>query len=204
MRRPYPPQELIEAPNGMFRAAHDLTDWVRETFIDDGGNLTNDEHEHLQGADIGFLWTNIENTRRNRLILGQAALMPPTGDKWSAGRATEQIERWFGGMPDFVITIYAATAAVMDHWQFCALIEHELMHCAQKRDKYGSPMFNDQTGKPVWDMRGHDFEEFTSVVGRYGATSPALAEAVRLANKGPEISEAKISIACGNCLRLVK
>lgn len=204
MRRPYPPEELIEAPNGMFRAAHDLMDWVKETFIDENGELANVEHEHLQSADVGFLWTNVENTRRGRLILGQAALMPPTGDKWSAARATEQVERWFGGMPDFMITIYAPTAAAMDHWQFCALIEHELYHCAQKADKYGSPIFNDQTGKPTWEMRGHSVEEFTGVVRRYGATSPELSEMNRLMNKGPEISEARISGACGVCLRLVR
>lgn len=204
MRRPYPPEELIEAPNGMFRAAHDLMDWAKETFIDENGELANVEHEHLQSADVGFLWTNVENTRRGRLILGQAALMPPTGDKWSAARATEQVERWFGGMPDALITIYAPAAATMDHWQFCALIEHELHHIGQATDKFGSPLFNERTGQPVFELKGHSFEEFTSVVKRYGATSPELAEAIRLANKGPEISEARISGACGVCLRLAR
>lgn len=204
MTRPTPPITLLESLDPMFVPAFGLVSWVKETFIDAGGLLTNPDHEHLQQADIAFIWTNVENVKRRRLILGQCQLMPPGGDKWTSTRSGGQIIEWFGGMPDALITIYAPAVATMDHWQFCALIEHELSHIGQATDKYGSPRFNDQTGKPTWEMRGHCVEEFTSIVRRYGATSPELAEMVRAVNKGPELSEANISRSCGTCLRLVR
>ena len=39
------------------------------------------------------------------------------------------------------------------------------------RDKEGELKFTPE-GKPVWDIRGHDVEEFDDVVRRYGAWSP--------------------------------
>lgn len=202
--RPFPPRELIEAMHSEFAPAHEVAKWVRETFIVEGAELKNDDHAHLMSANVEFLWTNVENVKKGRLLLGQCQLMPPTGDKWSAARAENQIERWFGDMPDFLVTLYAPACSQMTNTAFSALIEHELFHASQATDKFGAPAFNKQTGKPIWAIRGHDVEEFVGVVRRYGATSPELAEMVRLVNKGPEISEAQIARSCGTCLRLIK
>lgn len=205
MTRPFPSSFVTETMlDARFEPAPELADWARETFINAGSLTENPEHEHLQQADIGFLWTNVENTRRNRRILGQAQVMPPSGDKWAAGRSQYQILRWFGDMPDFLITLDAISCSEMDDTAFMALIEHELLHCAQGTDKFGSPAFSQQTGLPIWAMRAHDVEEFENVVARYGATSESLARMVRSVNQGPTIAAAKISMACGNCLRLVK
>lgn len=203
MNRPFPPPSLLEAMHDEFTPGHDVERWVRETFINEGASLQNPDHAHLQQAHIGFLWTNVENVKKGRMILGTCQVMPPTGDKWSAGRAHRQIIEWFDDMPDFLITLFAPTAAVMDNATFMALVEHELYHAAQAEDKYGSPAFNKDTGKPIWAMRGHDIEQFNGVVRRYGADAALVREMVRLANKGPEIAEASIGRVCGSCLRLV-
>lgn len=205
MKRPLPPPILTETFDPVFIAAPEIAQWASETFIDETSILPNPDHEHLRGIHIGFCWTNVENIKRQRLILGTAQLLPPTGDKWSAGRAECQLLNMFGGeMPEALVILYAPIVATMDDWQFMALVEHELYHIAGKLDRYGAPAFDRDTGKRALEMRGHSVEEFTGVVRRYGATSPELREMVRAINKGAELSETNIARACGVCLRLVK
>lgn len=203
-RRPFPPDEALQPWPPVFLPSADLERWTRSTFIAETAQLANPDHAHLQQADIGFLWTNAPNERRGRLILGMCQLMPPSGDKWSAGRAIHQVEEWFGDVPDFLITIYAPRAQDMDDPSFMALVEHELYHAAQATDAFGQPKFSKRTGLPVYAMRGHDIEEFVGVVARYGADATNVREMVSAANKGPSIAPAAIASACGNCLRLVK
>lgn len=201
--RPFPPRELIEAMHDEFAPASNVERWAFDTFINEGAELQNEDHAHLQQASVGFLWTNVENVKKGRLILGNCAIMPPSGDKWSAGRAAKQIEEWFGDMPDFMITLHAPSCLTLDNATFMALVEHELYHAAQAEDKYGAPAFSKETGKPIWTTRGHDIEQFYGVVRRYGADAAMIREMVRLANKGPEIAQARIDRVCGTCLRLV-
>lgn len=201
---PRPPAILLESFAPSFVADPALEEWVKETILFPGGALENQDHVHLQQADIGYLWTNVENKRAGRKIIGQARLLPPTGEKWSAGMSAVHILALFERMPDFLITLDALAFNDMEHWQQCALIEHELFHCAQKRDEFGEPMFEKESGAPLWAMRGHDVEEFVGVVKRYGATSPELAAMVQAVNRGPEIAATNIARACGTCLRVVK
>lgn len=197
--RPFPPEHLVGGL-GSFEPAPDVLRWARATFINEGATVENPDHEHLREASIGFLWTNEPNEKKQRTVLGMCALMPPTGDKWSAGRANQQLEEWFVEPLDFLITLYAPRAAELDDASFMALCEHELYHCAQKVGSEG-PVFNGQTGKPAWAIRGHDVEQFVGVVRRYGAMASGVSELVEAAINGPEIVEARISLACGNCLR---
>lgn len=48
-----------------------------------------------------------------------------------------------------------------------ALLDHEMMHAARKFDDDGDPVI-DSKMRPVWRVRGHDIEEFTSIVDRHG------------------------------------
>lgn len=203
MTRPFPPDHLVDplSPED-FAPSPALAAWARDSFIADGATVENPDHAHLQQATIGFLWTNVVNTRQTRLLLGTCQLLPPSGDKWSVGRSVSQLSEWFGDLPDFLITLYAPEAATMDDASFMALVEHELYHAAQKLDKYGEPMFNKDTGQPIWTMRGHDVEQFVGVVRRYGANASGVEQMVEAANAGPEIATARIAIACGNCLRI--
>lgn len=202
--RPLPPPELAEIVPEMFVPAPEVEDWVKTTFIEEGSLLENPEHAHLANASIGFLWTNVPNVRRGRTILGTCQMMPPHGEPWGAARSSFQIENWFGHMPDFIITLSAPHAFDMEDAEFMALVEHELYHAGQETDIYGSPKFSKTTGQPVFYTRPHDVEQFVGVVRRYGADASGVRELVAAANKGPEISQARISGACGTCLRLVK
>ncbi len=203
--RPYPPEDLttfseIEMAD-RFIPAPDVLDWLRDTFLDVGSELFNADHAHLRDAKLGILWTNCDNSRNMRSVIGQAELMPPMAmGKWQRARAMQQVEEWFGGMPDFLITFSAPAAHGMDDASFCALVEHELYHCAQKMDEFGMPKFK-QDGTPSFAIRGHDVEEFVGVVARYGAIDPGVAAMAEVAKHKPLIGAASIAGACGTCLR---
>ena len=203
--RPLPPHGLatfseIEMAD-RFVPSPELREWITGTFLKDDSPLFNVDHAHLQDADIGVLWTNCDNSRNMRSVIGQAELMPPMAmGKWQRARACQQIEEWFGDMPDFLITFSAPAAHGMDDASFCALVEHELYHCAQKMDQYGMPKFKED-GTPSFAIRGHDVEEFVGVVARYGAIDPGVAAIFEVAGRKPMICAASIAGACGTCLR---
>jgi hypothetical protein len=172
--------------------------WVWDVLIAGDGALCNPDHAHLRRAEIGVLLTNETNERKGRRVLGTAREGPPSGTTWAKGQKRQQIERWFGDVPDFLITLDGfwmhRRAQEDDAAAILALVEHELYHCAQ--DGY-----NRRTGKPKWTMRAHDVEEFVGVVRRYGAGAPAdqtarLAEAVRAA---PDVASASLDGLCGQC-----
>jgi hypothetical protein len=202
-RRPMPPEEFLSNPTGpRFIASPQLATWFRSVFIDEGGALVNPEHGHLQQATIGALWTNVGNSRAGRRIVGQAEMGDPGGTmgKWAKERARQQVEEWFGTIPDFIMTIDAHYVADdCDDASFCALIEHELMHMAQEMDEFGAPKFR-KDGRPALGIRGHDVEEFVGVVRRYGSRAAGVEALVEAANRGPEIAPARIAQACGTCL----
>lgn len=207
LSRPLPPEPLREHALadelGEFAPGLAMWDWTRAAFIDESAPLCNPDHAHLRHARVGILWTNVDNRRHGRRILGTAEMPMARGGKWAKGRHDLQLRDWFGSMPDFLITLSAPYAAAVDPTSLCALVEHELYHCAQARSDYGVPRFSRSTGRPVFAMRGHDVEEFVGVVRRYGSAATGVSELVRAANEGPSIDIASIASVCGTCLRLV-
>lgn len=203
--RPHPPAEMLDPTGPAFLPSPELAEWAKATFITVGAPLLNEDHAHLANAEIGFLWTSIEATRHMNAIVGQAEIPRFQGNKWSKSRQEQQMEDWFGQLPDFVITIDARYAAQCDDVTFCATIEHELYHCGQERDQYGAPKFSRSTGLPVFAIRGHDVEEFVGVIRRYGVGAGAgqTLAFVEAAQRGPEIGQAKVTGACGTCRTLI-
>lgn len=200
--RPMPPKALIDMEGPPFVPAPEMEAWAASAFIAEDAALVNEDHAHLRRASIGFLWTNVPNSRQGRAIVGTAERGQPQGamGKWAKARAVAQVRGWFGEVPDFIITIDALYAAECGDAEFCALIEHELSHCAQEYDQYGAPKFT-REGRPVWTMRGHDVEEFVGVVRRYGADASGVRAMVDAANRGPEIAAARVAHLCGTCGR---
>ena len=196
--RPRPPQHLPRP----FVPAPELVAWARATFIDRDGVLRNDDHAHLASATIGALWTNTENTRRMRAVVGTAEMPVFRGSKWVKARQELQMIAWFGELPDFVLTFSAEYADGASDATFCALVEHELYHCAQALDEWGAPKFR-KNGAPVFAIQGHDVEEFVGIVERYGAGHAAgdTAALVAAANRKPTVAQASIDWACGTCLK---
>jgi hypothetical protein len=202
MNRPMPPSALFDFEQGdQFVPAPEIVDWALATFINEGATLENPEHAHLQNAVIGALWTNVANSKNGRSIVGQCELGDPMAmGKWAKAKARIQVEQWFGQIPDFILTFDAGYTAECSDIEWCALVEHELLHAAQERDMFGAPKFSASSGRPVLGIRGHDVQEFTSIVRRYGADAAHVREFVDAANGRPEIGHANAAHACGVCL----
>lgn len=195
LQRPQPPTDKIG-----FLPAPELFDWVRMTFLFSLSPIYNADHEHLNSAKLGFLWTDVPNEKHGKCILAQAEILFFQGHKWAKARQEQQIEEWFGEMPDFLITVNARWAHAFDDASFCALIEHELYHCGQAEDGFGIPKFR-KNGDPVFMIKGHDVEEFSGVVRRYGVTkaSSSVEDLVKAALGKPAIAQADIAAGCGAC-----
>lgn len=204
MNRPLPPQELLELEAVIFpvvKPAPEIRAWAHETFIADEGELYNPIHAHLIDSDVEFMWASTAFTKKGRTVLGQCEQVMLRAGGWQKVRLEQQFRDWFGRVPKFLITIAADYSADCSDTEFCALVEHEMMHIAQATDEYGAPKFN-QEGMPVLTIRGHDVEEFIDIVKRYGA-SHEVQQMVDAANGKPEVAKTNIARACGTCIRSV-
>lgn len=191
-----------------FEPAPELAQWLRSEYIEpDGAFYEEGLHGHLNEASIGCLWTCSENTRRGRRVVGEAEMPLTMGrlTRWVKDRMFQQLVGWFGEVPDFVLTFDAVHCDQVDDPTFCALVDHELTHCDVARDENGSPKFSKVTGLPQYCLRGHDVQEFVSVVRRFGieAAGQSAVDMVIAASKKPRFDAARVAVACGNCLRLV-
>ncbi|MGV3707986.1 MAG: putative metallopeptidase [Gemmatimonas sp.] len=198
-----PPADVFDQLPGRFYPAHDVVAWIRATFLEDNAPLFNYDHLHLNSAHFGVLWTKEVSRRGGREIYGTAEIPQVQASGWKKQRFEQQITDWFGFMPDFLITLAAEACVSMSHRSFCALVEHELYHCAQQRTRFGDLKFSRTTGAPMFELRGHDVEEFTGVVARYGVVSHDVARMVAAANRAPDLGDVAIAHGCGVCLARV-
>lgn len=198
MTRPYPPSTRSESVSLTIYPAPDVLSWIESEILADSGSIHNPDHAHLIDAPIRILWASSAFEKQGRTVLGQAELVAFRAGGWQKARQEQQMIDWFGEVPTFLITLAADYCADCSDADFCALVEHELYHIAQKLDAYGAPKFT-QDGLPSLTLRGHDVEEFVGVVRRYGA-SPDVQALVDAANKPAEVGKLNISRACGTCL----
>jgi hypothetical protein len=139
------------------------------------------EHSHLREgeAEIEWLLRTNPKVQGGRQILGTCYLPSVQGQlkdffMW-------MVERQFGRIPHFLIVLDKG------YWDQSGprareiLVYHELCHAKQAVDQYDAPKF-DKDGRAVWALRGHDVEEFTSVVERYGAWNADIQHFVSAAN----------------------
>lgn len=201
--RPMPPATIGQFAEGedwaeAYLPAPEVLEWAMETFVSEEGELHNEDHAHLQDSPIAFLWASSGFEKQGRLVLGQCEEVTFRCGPWQKGRQEQQMLRWFGYVPTYLITLAADYSAECSDAEFCALVEHELYHIAQALDKYGEPKFTEE-GLPKLKLRGHDVEEFVGVVRRYGA-SEGVKALVEAANNPPEVAKINIARACGTCL----
>lgn len=142
------------------------------------------EHAHLLDleADIQWLFRTEPKVKAGRYIYGTCYTPKVNGEL--SDLFDWMLEEMFGAMPDFLVVLD------LDTWENWAgtdkreiLVFHELTHAVQAVDKNDAPRF-DQEGRPVWAIKGHDIEEFISVVARYGQWSEELQAFVEAAQGG--------------------
>lgn len=209
---PKPPEWMVQTKKDLFVPAPEVRDFAREYLLNDESELFNEDHWHLRQANIGYLWTNQTCEQKQKRVAGMAALPTIQGNKWMKSIFSQQLESWFGAwFPggevgaeldlDFIIILDAMLVWEYKPLQFCGLLDHELYHCAHKKDSYGELAFDDETGLPKLALQGHDTEQFIGVVRRYGMDAANVRELVEAANRPPLFSEQDIQqIVCGTCL----
>jgi hypothetical protein len=204
--RPSPPSLLLDdATEDAFAVAPEIVEWALATFVRKAGRLHNPDHQHLAEARVVALWTNVENTSKGRRVIAFAETPrpPARANKWEIALWRAQLLEQAGGeLPDFRLIFDAHYSASVDDATWCATVEHELMHCAQRLDEHGAPRFR-RDGSPVYAIAGHPVEEFPEIVRRYGVGAAAgeTAALVAAAQSKPLIAPAAIVGACGTCAR---
>jgi len=196
--RPLPPASLLESIFLTLTPAPEVWEWISNDILADTGSIHNPDHAHLIDASIGVLWASATFGKAGRVVLGQAESVMFRAGGWQKARQEQQMMQWFGRVPAFLITLAADYCAECSDAEFCALVEHELYHIAQKTDEYGAPKFK-QDGTPSLYLKGHDVEEFVGVVRRYGA-SEEVQRLIDAASNPPEVAKINIARACGTCL----
>ena len=143
---------------------------------------------------VGFLMRHYDLVEGGRFVLG--AMHLPTVQGKLKGVFDWMIRRMFDGeLPDFLMILDA------DYWESASplqreiLVYHETCHMALKMNRDGDIVLDDMTGRPKWKLVGHDVEEFTAVVAKYGAHDHDLQSFVAAANshdngREPETREA--------------
>lgn len=174
--------------------------WTRQAFIDEDAPRCNPDHAHLRPADIAVMWTNVEWVDGFMPVVGMAELVTTNGKPWAKAEKIDHLCMLHGNIPEMRIWLYAPFMATADDATFCAVVEHELYHFAQKLDKDGAPKF-DPDNKPMWAKRTHDVEEFVGIMKRYGvgACRGRSREFVEAAAYPPLIGRAELDAVCGTC-----
>jgi hypothetical protein len=198
--RPTAPASLLEEfhPHIMLIPASEVLEWVNQQILSQDGQLHNPDHAHLIDANIRVMWASSAFSKRGRTVLGQAEEVAFRAEGWQKARMEQQMHEWFGEVPNYIITLAADYCAECSDAEFCALVEHEMYHIAQKVDEFGAPEFT-RDGLPRLTLRGHDVEEFVGVVRRYGA-SGEVQELIDAASQPAEVAKINIARACGTCM----
>ncbi|EPA3097267.1 putative metallopeptidase [Acinetobacter baumannii] len=206
--RPFPPTDFMDQAEEeeaiRLIPAPDLKKWVVANYLTIGGPLYNPDHDHIaellhdNEEFLAFAWASSAYKSKQAMVLGQCEKVMFNVGGWKKERQEEQYIQWFNYLPEYLITFDASYSRIASDVNFCALVEHELYHIAHKKDQYGTPAYNRETGMPKLAIQGHDVEEFTGVVRRYGASEDVM-RMVEAANKRPQLSRADVHYACGTC-----
>ncbi|WP_313689777.1 putative metallopeptidase [Pantoea sp.] len=200
IERPKAPASLIEEFHAHIKLipAPEVLEWINQQILSEDGHLHNTDHAHLIDANIHVMWASAAFVKKGRAVLGQAEEVAMRVGGWQKARMEQQMHEWFGEIPDYIITLAADYCAECGDAEFCALVEHELYHIAQKVDEFGAPEFT-REGRPKLTLRGHDVGEFVGVVRRYGA-SVEVQELIDAASQPAEVAKLNIARACGTCM----
>lgn len=100
-------------------------------------------HQHLDGAEILYMFRSPSWERKGRVVGGTAEL------------ASAKFRAVAGSDVDFVLTINAELWEGLPDPKRRALIDHKLCHCQGSREE-------------GFSIRGHDVEEFADIIRRHG------------------------------------
>jgi len=73
---------MVDSPWLILAPAPELRNWERETFLASGGNLCNEDHDHLACGDIEFLWASTAFAKAGCTVLGQCEQVIIRAGRW--------------------------------------------------------------------------------------------------------------------------
>lgn len=148
-----------------------------------------DEHRHIVEAEarIEFLMRTHDEVKGGRRVLGTVFRPDVQGrlrdvfqwlldDRFALAEGDKPI--------DYLIVLDADFWLEADDRAREILVYHEMTHIQPAFDKMGGQRFDRDTGLPVLTLVGHDIEEFSAVVRRYGTYSRDLREFIAAASEG--------------------
>lgn len=137
-----------------------------------------DHYEHLQECRIAYLVTDEDIRMQGRDKAGFVIMPTAMGQN---GKIFDYVLAEYFGFIDECYEVPVAPDVVMvisqDVWegynsiQRVCLICHELMHIAHAETKDGEQRYNEEDGRPVFTLLGHDVEEFTAIAAMFGQTT---------------------------------
>lgn len=125
-----------------------------------GLRLIQEHHPTLRGTRVEFVFRSKAATRNGRVVGGSAKKITGVNALLATPGAQSSED-----LPFFLITIAKDVWERLDQRKREALVDHELEHCRIDIDEDGDAHLT---------MRGHDIEEFASIVGRHGLWSDGL------------------------------
>lgn len=126
-------------------------------------DLIREHHDHLADVRIEYAFRDKAAKKAGKTVFGTARKVGGL----NAFLATDTDETGSDEVDDFfVIEIAEDTWRILDQFQRVALVDHELCHCVIEHDE--------ETGEPKLKLKGHDLEEFRSIVDRHGLWEPEL------------------------------
>lgn len=144
-----------------------MVEWteVSSEVLDIAQELIHDHHPHLREAVIGFLFRSEASVSKGSIVLAQPS---------KVDAKTQALLESHGAVPfDFLIWIAKDEYDRLSLEQRQALVDHQLCHCVQ--------------GDNGFAIRGHDFEEFQSIVDRYGFWNYSLLNASNAFKKAVQL-----------------
>lgn len=203
--RPRVPADLAN-PSGVvgFERASGVEEAIRRYFVDPRGVFYDKEHEHLKDASIGVLWAGSRAFSKGTEKAGTAQLVKPLAEPRTWGDAIRHlfhVTHFGADTLDFLIILSGPVCAAYDDRQFFALLDHELLHCGVQR-AFGAVKYNEETGRPMWQLRPHDHEGFAGTIHRWGAHAAGAASLVEAGSSQARFSwvpgtDLDVHKACG-------
>lgn len=185
MKHPLPPDDMPS-----FLAAHEIYEFLHETIFNKHSEYFNEDHQHLfemQPHELAFMWADGGFEKARKYVIGECEKVQFMAGGWKRERQIMWFRMIFNDVPEFLITLDARYCRDCTKHQFMSLLEHELYHIVQKLNQYGEPAFK-ANGRPSLEIIGHDVEEFSAVVKRYGGDDD-VNEMVDMAKQKPLFSD---------------
>lgn len=138
--------------------ADSIIEKAPQSIIDLFDEVRREYHPELLAADFIILTRSPAAQKGGKAVLG------------SMKKASAEAQGLAGQKADYILTVSLDDWNIFRDRQRRALLDHELSHCQGKEDK--------ETGAIKWGLVGHDIQEFSAVLKRWGAWSEDIVQVV--------------------------